>query len=70
MSAFDPLQTLRTHSTVPTMRKPSTATVAIGITALVSAVGWALGEKTWGLVGFVISGLSWAALYAIFPERK
>lgn len=40
------------------------------ITALGSVALWALGEKTWGLIGFAVSGLAWVAIYALFPKRQ
>lgn len=47
------------------MRNPGAAKFCAISTALLSAIMWALGESTAGIIGFAVSGLSWVAVYLI-----
>jgi hypothetical protein len=52
------------------MRMPKPALSCAIITAVISVALLALGETTWGIVGFIASGLFWAAIYAMAAERR
>src|SRR3954451_10478299 len=52
------------------MRPPSPAMSCLIIGAIGSAALWALGERTWGIIGFVADALGWSAIYAVTPERR
>jgi hypothetical protein len=52
------------------MRIPGPALSCVIIMAVISVALLALGETTWGIVGFVASGLFWAAIYVVTGERR
>jgi hypothetical protein len=52
------------------MRLPNPAMSCVILGAVGSAALWALGERTWGIIGFVADALCWAAIYAVSAERR
>jgi hypothetical protein len=69
-AASDPLRTLAGPTNLPFMRMPGPALSCVIIAAVISAALVALGDTTWGVIGFVASGLFWAALYVLVGGKR